>query len=104
MHFGQLVKLFGAMNPCMGRYAARKIVEAVPTVVYGQPDPAYISTSYVERQNLTIRMACRRFTRSTNAFSKKLENLKPALALHFCWYNFARIRSSLRVTPAMAAG
>ncbi len=59
---------------------------------------------YIERQNLTIRMACRRFTRLTNAFSKKLENLKAALALHFAWYNFVRIHRSLRVTPAMAAG
>lgn len=99
-----LVKLFGAINPGMGRYASPKIVDAIPTVVYGQPDPACISTSYVERQNLTIRMACRRFTRLTNAFSKKMENLKAALALHFCRYNFVRIHSSLRVTPAMAAG
>lgn len=58
----------------------------------------------MERQNLTIRMACRRFTRLTNAFSKKLENLKAALALHFAYYNFVRIHRSLRVTPAMAAG
>lgn len=64
----------------------------------------YISTSYIERQNLTIRMACRRFARLTNAFSKKLENLKAALALHFCWYSFVRIHRTLRVTPAMAAG
>ena len=70
----------------------------------GNPDPEHISTSYVERQNLTIRMACRRFTRLTNVFSKKLENLKAALALHFRWYNFVRIHSSLRVTPAMVAG
>ena len=80
------------------------MVEAVPTVVHGQPDPEHISTSYIERQNLTIRMACRRFTRLTNAFSKKLENLKAALALHFAHYNLVRIHSSLRVTPAMAAG
>src|SRR5882724_13411942 len=88
----------------MGRYAPPKIVDAIPTVVYGQPDPDYISTSYIERQNLTIRMACRRFTRLTNAFSKKLQNLKAALALHFAHYNFVRIHGSLRVTPAMAAG
>ena len=103
-HFGQLVKLFGAINPGMGRYAPPKIVDAIPTVVYGQPDPEYISTSYVERQNLTIRMACRRFTRLTNAFSKKLDNLKAALALHFAWYNFVRIHRTLRITPSMAAG
>ena len=73
-------------------------------MVHGDLDPEHISTSYVERQNLTIRTACRRFTRLTNAFSKKLENLKAALALHFVHYNFVRIHSSLRVTPAMAAG
>ena len=70
----------------------------------GRPDLEYISTSYVERQNLTIRMACRRFTRLTNAFSKKLDNLKAALALHFGWHSFVRIHGSLRVTPAMAEG
>ncbi|MBI4610590.1 MAG: hypothetical protein HY726_16465 [Candidatus Rokubacteria bacterium] len=70
----------------------------------GNPDPGGISTSYVERQNLTIRMQIRRFTRLTNAFSKKLDNLKAALVLHFAWHNFVRIHRSLRVTPAMAAG
>ncbi len=102
--YAQLVKLFGALDPGPSRYAPPKIIEAVPTTVYGNPDPALVSTSYVERQNLTIRMACRRFTRLTNAFSKKLENLMAALALHFAWYNFVRIHRSLRVTPAMAAG
>ncbi len=102
--YAQLVKLFGAVPPGPARYAPPKIVEAVPTVVYGTPDIEKVSTSYVERQNLTIRMACRRFTRLTNAFSKKLDNLKAALALHFAWYNFVRIHRSLRVTPAMAAG
>jgi hypothetical protein len=63
-----------------------------------------ISTSRIERQNLTVRMQLRRFTRLTNAFRKKIENLKAALALHFAWYNFCRVHSSLRVTPAMAAG
>ena len=102
--FAQLVKLYGAIPPGPARYAPPKIVEAVPTVVHGNPDPAFVSTSYIERQNLTIRMACRRFTRLTNAFSKKLDNLRAALALHFAWYNFVRIHRSLRVTPAMAAG
>jgi IS1 family transposase len=102
--FGQLVKSFGALPPGPARYAPAKIIDAVPTVIYGNPDPAFISTSYVERQNLTVRMACRRFTRLTNAFSKKLDNLKAALALHFAWYNFVRIHRTLRVTPAMAAG
>ncbi len=75
-----------------------------PKVRIGKPDPDQISTSYVERQNLTMRMAMRRFTRLTNAFSKKLRHLKAACALHFAHYNFCRIHSSLRVTPAMAAG
>ncbi len=102
--FAQLVKLYGAVPPGPGRYSPPKIVEAVPTVIHGNPDPAKVSTSFVERQNLTIRMACRRFTRLTNAFSKKLDNLKAAIALFFAYYNFCRIHSSLRVTPAMAAG
>jgi hypothetical protein len=69
----------------------------------GHPKPHLISTSHFERQNLTIPMQMRRFARLTNAFSKKLENLKAALSLHFAWYNFCRIHSTLRVTPAMAA-
>jgi hypothetical protein len=102
--FAQLVKLYGAVNPGPARYAPPKIVEAVPTVVWGNPDPARIGTSFIERQNLTIRMACRRFTWLCNGFSKKLDNLKAALALHFAWYNLVRIHRTLRVTPAMAAG
>jgi hypothetical protein len=70
----------------------------------GNPDFNKICTSFVERQNLTVRMQMRRFTRLTNAFSKKLENLKAAVALHFTHYNFVRIHSTLRMTPAMAAG
>ncbi len=70
----------------------------------GRPDGSHISTSFVERQNLTIRMAIRRFTRLTNAFSKKLDNHKAACALHFAYYNFCRIHKTLRVTPAMEAG
>ena len=70
----------------------------------GDPDPEHISTSFGERQNLTMRMHMRRFTRLTNAFSKKLDNLKAAVALHFAWYNFCRVHKSLRVTPAMEAG
>lgn len=72
--------------------------------ITGNPDPRHFSTSYVEPQNLTIRMMCRRSTRLTKAFSKKLANLKAALALHFAYYNFCRIHATLRVTPAMAAG
>lgn len=102
-HFAQLVKRFGQKTPGPARYAPAEMIETIPTVVWGSPDPRYISTSYIERANLTVRMACRRFTRLVNAFSKRLENLKAALALHFAWYNFVRIHRSLRVTPAMAA-
>ena len=70
----------------------------------GNPDPKHISTSYVERQNLTMRMSMRRFTRLTNGFSKKVENLMHAVALHFMHYNFARVHQTLRVTPALEAG
>ena len=70
----------------------------------GNPDPEHISTSYAERQNLTMRMSMRRFTRLTNAFSKKVENLAAAVSLYFMHYNFVRVHQTLRVTPAMAAG
>jgi hypothetical protein len=70
----------------------------------GRPDPAHISTSHIERQNLTMRMQMRRFTRLTNAFSKKLQNLQAAVTLYFAWYNFCRVHQTLRVTPAMEAG
>ena len=70
----------------------------------GDPDPDHISTPYVERQNLTMRMQLRRLTRLTNAFSKKLAHLKAAIALHFAYYNFCRVHSSLRITPAMEVG
>ena len=74
------------------------------TVVSGDPDPGEISTSYVERQNLTMRMGMRRFTRLTNGFSKKVENLAHAVSLHYMHYNFARVHQTLRCTPAQAAG
>ncbi len=102
--YAQLVKLYEAENPGAGRYSPPRVTETISTPVSGDPDPTFISTSYVERQNLTMRMQIRRFTRLTNAFSKKLANLKAALALHFAWYNFVRIHKTLRVTPAMAAG
>lgn len=77
---------------------------ANPHPVCGDPDPSHISTSYVERSNLTMRMSMRRFTRLTNAFSKKIDNLKHSVALNFVFYNFCRIHKTLRVTPAMEAG
>jgi IS1 family transposase/transposase-like protein len=106
IHFGQIVKLYGdyGQHDAAGRYSPGPIVEVISKVRQGNPDPREISTSYVERQNLTMRMAIRRFTRLTNAFSKKLDNLKAACALHFAYYNFCRIHQTLRVTPAMEAG
>ena len=106
--FAQLVKLFGDYGQfeatSEARYSPPRISEVISKVIDGRPDEDHISTSFVERQNLTMRMQMRRFTRLTNAFSKKLENLKAACALHFAHYNFVRVHSSLRVTPAMAAG
>jgi cell fate regulator YaaT (PSP1 superfamily) len=80
------------------------VANAERSVIMGNPDYTHISTSYVERQNLTMRMNMRRFTRLTNAISKKIENLRAAVALHVAYYNFVRIHRSLQVTPAMAAG
>jgi IS1 family transposase len=103
--YAQLKKLYGDYGQFGNeRYSPSPITEVISKVISGVPDPAHISTSFVERQNLTIRMQMRRFTRLTNAFSKKLGNLKAACALHFAHYNFCRVHSSLRVTPAMAAG
>ena len=86
------------------RYSTAKCTGARQLKITGNPDEHHISTSFVERQNLTMRMSMRRFTRLTNAFSKKLDNHKAAVALYFMWYNFARIHQTLRVTPAMEAG
>jgi len=102
--YGQIVKTYEADPIGPGRYSPPNVIGAEKIIITGKPDRTKISTSYVERQNLTIRMSMRRFTRLTNAFSKKLDNLKAAVALHFAHYNFVRIYSSLRVTPAMAAG
>ncbi len=102
-----LVKLYGSLDA--GNDAARRCSPGECTGIRkrrieGNPDPAAVSTSCVERNNLTMRMSIRRFTRLTNAFSKKIENHAYSVALHFMHYNFCRIHSSLRVTPAMEAG
>jgi IS1 family transposase len=105
--YAQLVKLYGqpkANGESRDWYSPVQVMAAIPTRVAGRPNPKWVSTSYTERQNLTIRMQVRRFTRLTNGLSKKLENLKAAIALHFAHYNFVRIHHTLRVTPAMAAG
>jgi IS1 family transposase len=102
--FAQLIKVYGAPSDGEARYSPAEVqsVEVVP--VMGGPDPERICTSIVERSNLSLRMGMRRFTRLTNAFSKKWENHWAAVAIWYCWYNFGRVHKSLRVTPAMAAG
>jgi len=102
--YAQLIKIYAAPEPDEHRYSPSRVVEAVATPCFGNPDPERICTSHVERQNLNIRMAMRRFTRLTNAFSKKWSNLRAALAFYFAYYNFCRIHSAIRCTPAMEAG
>jgi IS1 family transposase len=106
--FAQLVKIYGSNPDADRRYSPAKFVTAEKRPVSGSPDPAKVSTSYIERQNLTMRMGMRRFTRLTNGFSKKAANLEAAVALHYQFYNFARPHKSLANpfprTPAMAAG
>jgi IS1 family transposase len=102
--YAMLVKIYGESGEAEKRYSPAECIGCERKEISGKPDPKHISTSYVERQNLTMRMHMRRFTRLTNAFSKKLENHVAAISLHFMYYNFVRIHQTLRVTPAMAAG
>lgn len=103
--YAQLVKMFGAsLESLKGRYSPAECTGIRKTRIEGDPDPKHISTSYVERSNLTVRMHNRRFTRLTNGFSKKLENHAYSVALFAMYYNFCKIHKTLRVTPAMEAG
>lgn len=103
--YAMLVKLYGAApEAAKGRYSPAECTGIIKKTIEGKPDPKHVSTSYAERQNLTMRMSMRRFTRLTNAFSKKFENHAHMVAIYAVFYNFLRIHKTLRVTPAMSAG
>lgn len=102
--YGMLIKIYGAPSEGQKRYSPADCIGCRKTPITGRPDKAHVSTSFVERSNLTMRMSMRRFTRLTNGFSKKIENHAHAVALHCMYYNYGRIHKTLRVTPAMEAG
>ena len=106
MDYGTLVKTFAVVNlnkDAASRYSPAEVVSIEKTVVTGMPDVRRICTSHVEKQNHTLRMHCRRLTRLTNAFSKKIENFEAAVALNFAYYNFCKMHGAIRCTPAMEA-
>ena len=102
--FSQLVKLYGPTPESETRYSPGECIGCLRKRVIGNPDPWHVSTRYIERQNLTARMTMRRYTRLTNAFSRKIENHSAAVALNYFAYNFIKIHGTLRTSPAMAAG
>ena len=105
--YGQIVKTYSVTalgKPAAIRYSPAEVIKTEKTVITGKPDMALVSTSHVEKQNHTLRMHCRRLTRLTNAFSKKIENFEAAVALNFAYYNFVKTHGAIRMTPAMAAG
>ncbi|MEK6285533.1 MAG: hypothetical protein AABO57_07315 [Acidobacteriota bacterium] len=102
--FAQLIKVYAAQREREQRYSPAEVVETIRQIQIGNPALDRICTSHIERQNLNVRMAMRRMTRLTNGFSRKWENLKAAYALYFAYYNFCRVHSTLRVTPAMESG
>jgi len=102
--YAVLLKIYGPSRDGERRYGPSECIGTERFIISGQPDQEHISTSFIERGNLSMRMGMRRFTRLTNAFSKKIENLAHAVSLHFMHYNFARIHQTLRITPAMVAG
>ena len=104
MDYAQFQKLYAATVDGAGRFSPPSFIGTKTSVITGKPDPDHISTSFVERSNLTMRMSMRRFTRLTNGFLKKAENHAHAVAIHFMFYSFGRYHKTLRSTPAMRAG
>jgi IS1 family transposase len=102
--YAMLIKMYGNDHESETRYSPAECIGCRTAYISGDPNPRHISTSFVERQNLSMRMSMRRFSRLTNAFSKKIENHVAAVALYFTYYNFCRVHQTLRVTPAMEAG